>query len=431
MPPTTLAARDAGLVRSITIIPLIGAMIGILIGGGIFAIPADMAKAVGSAAPLAYLAAAAAVGTIMLCFAEAASRVPGSGGPYSFVEAAFGPYWGWIAGALTWVSAVLAAGGIAAAAADALGSVFPFMASGPVRALALMGWFALLAMVNIAGTDIAARIAALSTAVKAIPLLIFVGVGLWFVDPARLTLPLAAGHADIGRAAILGVFLFTGMESTLAVAGEVRDPARTIPRAIIISLVAYAALCITVQLVAQGLAGADLAASKAPLADAMGAVSPALKLLLVGGATVSMLGWNASDALASPRLLFAFARDGLLPAPLGRLHPRRHTPHIAIITYTAITAALAISGSFTALAIISTLIVVIVYIMGCAATLKLRADGVALAGAPLRLPALRVVAAIGIVTMVWLACQSTLAEAGGIALFLGLISLMYAMRRRH
>jgi APA family basic amino acid/polyamine antiporter len=426
--PTGLG-RDAGLVRRVGPFALTSAFLGILLGSGIFTIPAAMAAAVGSLAPLAYLACALAVGAVMLCFAEAASRVPTSGGVSGFVNAAFGPYWGFITGVLNWASAVLAAGAVGAAAADAIGTAMPAMAAGPVRAVAIITWFFGLAALNIVGVGIAARFVAIATSIKLIPIAIFIAIGLWFIAPANLSLPIAAGSADLGRAAILGIFLFTGMESTLSVSGEVRDPARTIPRAILSALAGYAVMCIVVQLVAQGLLGNALGGSVAPLADAMGLISPALRLVLVAGTALSMLGWTASEALSSPRMLFALSRDGFLPAVVGRVHPRNHTPYVASLCHAAIAAGLAVSGSFTALVVLSTLLVILVYLLGSVAAFKLRIANIAVAGPPVRIPALPLVVAIGCGAMIWVGLQSTRDEAIGIAIFLGAATVLYRLRR--
>ncbi len=427
---STEAARDAGLVRAVGPLALTGVFVGMLVGSAIFTIPAYMAAAVGSWAPLAYLACALAVGCVMLCFAEASSRVPTAGGVQSFVGAAFGPYAGFLTGAFGWGSQVLAVAGISAAAADAIGSVVPAMAAGPVRAIAIIAWLFLLAAININGVGFASRLVAIATSIKLVPILILIAIGLWFIAPANLVLPLASGHTDIGRAAITGVFMFMGIETSLAVSGEVREPARTIPRAIIASLVGYAIMCITVQLVVQGILGDALGSSVAPLGDAMARISPSLGLLLVAGAAVSMLGFTAGDALATPRMLFAMARDGTLPAALGRLHARSHAPWVACLTHATIAAGLAVTGSFLSLVIISSLLSVCIYMAGCAAALKLRADDIALAGPPVRIPALRLVAAAGVLTMVWVATQSTGAEAIGIALYTALASLIFVFRRR-
>ncbi len=426
-------ARDAGLVRGIGLVGLSGSFLGILFGAGIYAIPRDMAAALGAWAPLAYLACAAVVGATILCFAEAAARVPTSGGPYGFVAAAFGPWWGFVAGALIWASSVLAAGGTVAASVDAAGTLLPALAAGPLRHGAILAWVALLIVINIGGVGLMARFVAAFTSVKLIPVVVFLGVGLFWLEPANLVLPRGSGGieaGDIGRAAILGIFLFTGLETALAVGGEVREPARTIPRALAASLIAAAGLSIAVHVVAQGLLGSALATSPAPLADAMGRIGPGLQWFLVIGTIGSMLGFSACDALASPRTLFAFARDGLLPAALGRLHPRRHTPAAAIIVHGAIVAALAISGSFAALVVLSTLLVVAVYLIGTLAALRLRRDGTALAGPVAASPLLWPAAALALASMGWVAAQSTRAEALAIAGFVGALALIYALRRR-
>ena len=120
-----------------------------------------------------------------------------------------------------------------------------------------------------------------------------------------------------------------------------------------------------------------------PLADAMARINPMLRLVMLAGAGLSMFGFLSSDILGSPRILFAFARDGLLPSVLGRLHARTHAPHVAISCYAILAAALALSGTFSELAVLSTLASAAFYIAGCAAAWKLARRGVAGAGAPL------------------------------------------------
>ena len=428
--PTAATTRDIGLVRGVGPIALTAAFVGMLLGGGIFTVPAAMAAAVGSYAPLAYIGCALAVGAIMLCLAEGASRVPTSGGVAGFINAAFGPYWGFLGGAFNYASALLAAGAGGAAAADVISTAFPAMAAGPVRAIAIFAWFLGLAAVNITGVGIAARFVAIATSVKLIPLALLIAIGVWFMVPANLSLSLPVGGADIGRAAILGIFLFTGIESSLSVSGEVSDPSRTIPRAVSASVIGYAIMCVTVQAIAQGLLGNALGTSVAPLADAGARISPLLGTILGAGAAISLLGWTASEALSSPRMVFALSRDGFLPRVLGRTHSRTHAPWVANITHAALAAGLAVSGSFAALAIVSTLICILIYLLGAAAAVKLRAENVAVAGPPVRIPALPAIALVGAAAMIWVACQSTRQEAIGITIFIAVASLLYRFRRR-
>lgn len=429
--PAPTNVRDVGLVRGIGPWTLTAAFVGVLVGSGIFNVPAPMAAAVGPWAPLAYLGCGLAVGAVLLCFAEGASRVPTSGGVAGFIDAAFGPYWGFLTGVLNWAGAVVAAGGVAAGITDVIGSVVPAFAAGPVRAAALILWLFALAALNITGVGIAARFVAIATSIKLVPIILFVGVGIWFIVPANLVVPVAAGNADIGRAAILGIFLYMGIETSLAVSGEVHNPSRNIPRAIIFAVLGYALLCILVQLVAQGLLGSALAASPAPLADGIATVVPPLRLVLVAGAAISMAGYTASEAMSSPRMLFAMARDGFLPSALGRLHPRNATPWVASLAHAGVAAALAVSGSFAQLAIVATLIIIVVYLIGCAAAITLRRRNVALAGTPVQIPGLTGFAIVGCAAMLWVGAQSTPAEAAAIAALIAVASVIYRFRRQN
>jgi amino acid transporter len=428
-PSLTTHARDAGLVRSIGPFALFASFFGMLLGSAIFILPATMAAAVGPWAWAAYLGCGAAVAAVLICFAEASARVPTSGGVGGFVDAAFGPYWGFVTNSFNWASMVVAAGAIAAAAFDTLGTVIPMLSGGPGRAIGVAAWFAMLVAINARGAHVGARFAATATSIKVVPVLVFILVGIWFITPANLTLPLAGGHADIGRAAILGIFLFTGAESGLSICGEVRDPARTVPRALIGAIFLYALVCVAVQIIAQGLLGNALGTSEAPLADGMRLVSPGLGGLLLAGTVISMLGWTFADALASPRLLFAMARDGVLPAPIGRLTETSRAPVIACITHAGIAAGLAITGSFESLVIVSTLFCIAIYFIGTLAALKLRAAGTALAGPPVRIPGLPAIALFGLGVMAWVTAQSTRNELLACIAVVAVATLLYRFRR--
>ena len=175
------------------------------------------------------------------------------------------------------------------------------------------------------------------------------------------------------------------------------------------------AIYILIQIVAQGVLGGDLARSTTPLSDALEGFSPGLAGLLLAGAAISMSGYLAGNALSAPRLLFAAARDGFLPAGLAAIHTRTHAPAAAIIVHLGIAAALALTGTFIELAVLSTLATVGIYILGCAATLQLRRRGVATAGEPLRFRATVPAAFIGIASMMWVALQATPGEAISVA----------------
>lgn len=425
-----LTGRDRGLLRAVGSFGLAANITNIVIGAGIFVLPAAMAREVGPAAPLAYLACALAMGAVALCFAEAGSRVPTSGGPYGYAEAAFGPFWGFVTGALVWLGAVLAAGGITSALAEAIGELLPAMAGDVPRTIFIVAILALFAWVNIRGVEPGARLVGVVTVAKLLPLLAVLVVGAMLIDDDNVALPAQPTSDGFGRAMILAIFAFSGMETALGVSGEVRDPSRTVPRALLGAMAFVALLYVSIQLVAQGVLGAALAASSAPLADTLAQASPELRALVLVGTAVSMLGWLAGDMLSAPRLLFAFARDGFLPARLAALNPRTHAPSAAILIHGAIAVALAVTGTFVQLAILATLASAGVYLIGCAAALVLQRRGVATAGTPLDSKANGFAAIIGIASMAWIILQATQPEALGLLATMVLLTLIFLASRK-
>src|SRR5439155_19658316 len=159
--------------------------------------------------------------------------------------------------------------------------------------------------------------------------------------------------SSLVRGAILAVFALAGMEIALGASGEVRDPARTIPRALFAAFFLVVLLYLAIQVVAQGVLGPDLATSHAPLADALARVSPAGRYFMLAAWATSMLGWLAGDVLGSSRMFFAFGRMGVLPRRLGAVHPRSRVPHYAIVAYGVIAALLALTGTFASLVFVA------------------------------------------------------------------------------
>jgi len=151
---------------------------------------------------------------------------------------------------------------------------------------------------------------------------------------------------------------------------------------------------------------------------------------MLAGGTISMFGFISSDILGSPRILFAFARDGLLPAALGRVHRRTHVPHVAILCYAALIIALALSGTFVELAVLSILGFAGLYISGCAATWLLARRGVAMAGAPLNFRLLGTATAIGITSMLAVIALAPFKEISGLGGLIGLSVLVYLAQTR-
>jgi len=420
--------RDAGLIRAMGPWAVAAGAISMIVGAGIFAVPAALAASIGWYAPFAFLACGFAVGAVAICFAEGCSRLPTSGGIYGLIAATFGPLAAFVAGSLLWVACVLACGGVAAALADVVCSVLPQSARAAVHSAVIVAVIGGIALINIGGVTRGARLVGATTALKLVPLVIFVIAGAGAVHVLRWPQAVPLDAQDLGRALILGVFAFVGMETPLCASGEVRQPNRTIPRALAIAMLSTTILYMAIQLVAQGILGPSLATSKAPLADAMGHIHPALRALMVVGAALSMLGYIGSDILGSPRQLFALARDGLLPQVLGRLHPRSHAPHVAILCYATLAIVLALTGSFAELAVLSTLAMAPLYIAGCAAAWLLARRGVATAGTPLGFPLLGMAAVVGMSSMMALIALGSRREIIGVVTLIALSTLVFLLQ---
>jgi basic amino acid/polyamine antiporter, APA family len=422
--------RDTGLIRAVGTWGLAANLINTIVGAGIFAVPGALAACIGAYAPLAFVVCGFAIGSVALCFAEGGSRIPTSGGAYGYVEAAFGPLIGYVAGTLLWLGDVLACGGIAAALADAAVTVLPAPLRPTVHAAVIVGVIGGIALINIGGVRRGAGLVNVATVMKLVPLAVFVIAGAWAIHRANFTHALVPNTQGLGRALILALFTLTGMESSLNVSGEVRQPARAIPRALALALTGAALLFIAIQVTAQGILGSSLAHSPIPLADAMARISPALRVLMLAGAAVSMFGWISSDILSTPRMVFAFARDGLLPRMLGRVNERSHAPHVAIGCYAAVAMALALSGTFVELAVLATLATCALYIAGCAAAWRLARRGVAEAGPPLNFRWLGAAAVVGIGSMLVMIALASRAEILGLFAVIGGSAAIYLVQTR-
>lgn len=422
--------RDAGLLRAVGPLGLAAAIANVTIGGGIFRLPSVVAESLGPAAPVAYVVCASVMAMIAMSIAEAGSRVSATGGPYAYVETAFGPFAGYMVGVMTWMIGVTAVAAVANVFIDSLGAIAPAFASPGGRAAGLVLVFGLFAVVNVIGVEHGSRLNTLTIVLKLVPLVLLVALGIGAVQPANLAVTDTPTVSTITRTSIVLLFAFTGVESAMVPGGEVRDPSRTVPRAILIGMSGVTILYLVVQLVAQGVLGGALAASKTPLADAAGvAMGPWGRQLLLVGVVVSTFGYLSGMSLASPRSLYAFGRDGYLPRAVAAIHPRFRTPWVAVIVQLTLVCALAISSSFGALAVISNVAALLVY-FGCAAgAWQLRRLGIQEPGTtPFRMPAGAVVpwvacaAILGLLTSITAAEWLVLAEVAGVATVVFLVA---------
>jgi basic amino acid/polyamine antiporter, APA family len=415
---------DEGLLRVIGPVGLTASLINTVIGGGIFAIPAALALTVGSAGPFAFLLAALVMGLATATMAQAGRRVARSGGIYAYAEVAFGPLAGYLTGVLLALTCILAAGGVAAALVDSLSTVSPVLARPLFRSGAILLLFGALVMVNLRGVRSGTRVAAGAAVLKFLALLLFVALGAILIRPEHLAVQHAPTVSSLARGAILAVFALAGMEIALGASGEVRDPARTIPRALFAAFTLVVLLYLAIQVVTQGVLGPDLATSHAPLADVLARVSSAGRYFMLAVGAVSMLGWLAGDVLGSSRMLFAFGRMGVLPRRLGEVHPRTRVPHYAIVAYGVIGALLALTGTFASLVFLASVSNMLLYVACCAAAWKLERRARALDDTtqPGRSEVIPLLAMLGLVGVL---CYSTRRELLAVGVVLVLATVLY------
>jgi amino acid transporter len=357
--------QEPSLVRAVGTWGLAASIVNVTIGGGIFRLPALVAASLGAAAPLSFLVCAVAMGLIVVCFAEAGRRVDLTGGPYAYVEVAFGRFAGYLAGVLVWLLGTLAVAAVATIFADSVAALVPALAGPPGRAGFLVVVFGLLSAVNIRGVRHGTWLNGVATAAKLLPLLLLIGFGAFAIHPPNLAWTDSVSAGQVARASILLIFAFSGVESALVPSGEIQDVRHTVPRAILTAMIVITGVYLALQTVAQGVLGADLASERTPLAAAAERVfGPWGGRMLLVGATVSMFGYVSGMTLAVPRALFAFGRDGFLPRAVARVHPSYRTPYVAIATQSALVCALAITSGFERLAILANLVTLLLY-AGC------------------------------------------------------------------
>jgi amino acid transporter len=242
------------------------------------------------------------------------------------------------------------------------------------------------------------------TATKLLPILLFLAVGMFFINRANLTWAVWPSSKELGNSVLLLLFAFVGIEVALIPSGEVKNPARTVPRSAYLALVITTIIYILIQLVAQGTLGPDLANhEKTPLAEAAATfLGNTGRTILIIGAAISAFGFVASDILSSPRMLFAIGRDGVLPAWFARVHPRYRSPNVAIISYATLAFILSVCSSFKQLAVLSNVAVLLMYLLCCAGVWPLLRQRTHSDQRVLVFPGMQFVPALAIGAILWL-----------------------------
>ncbi|HEY6931456.1 MAG TPA: amino acid permease [Thermoanaerobaculia bacterium] len=418
-----------GLLRAVSRWEIVALSVNDVIGSGVYLIlPVAAAQLLGRASVWAILLAGLAVLLLVLCFAEAGSLFDQPGGAIVYTRAAFGEFIGFEVGWMTWIARISSIASLSVFFARAVGYLWEGARSGLGQQLTVVLPLLALTAINVAGVKSGARTAVFLAIGKVFPLVVFVAVGVFFVSWSRVFPVPAPQSGNLTKAALLVLFAYAGFENTAAPAGEFVNPKRDIPFALIVQIAIVTAIYTTVQLVAIGTVS-NLGESKTPLADAAAMMmGPAGGFLLTLGAVLSVLGTNNNTVLAGPRYLYALAQSGGLPAFFARIHPKYRTPHVAILTQTAVALLLVLTGSAEELAVLSAIARLATYIGTCLAVPVLRRKlpttprTIRLPGGP-TIP----IAALAICLVFLSAAEKKNWIAGGIALAAG--GLIYFSRR--
>lgn len=410
-----IANPDALLARELGVRQFAANIFNYVVGSGIFLLPATAVLALGTAAPLAYVACGIVIGLVALCFAENGSRIGATGGSYAYVETAMGPMFGFLAGCLVFTTGLFAASGILNGFVESLLALFSFAVPLWIAKLLIVLFVGTLVAINLRGVRQSARVLEAITLIKLLPLLLFVGIGLFFVTPSNLTWTNVPDVGTVLGSAGIMIFAFSGIEGATIPSGEVKNVSRTVPLAIFLALGGITLLYLAIQFVALGIMGLDLAQTgRTPLAEAAGiALGPSARTIMIAAAVVSMFGYLSANMLSEPRGLFALSRDRFLPRALTAVHPVFRTPNVAIVVYGVLATFFALVGTFEWLARFSNLAALSLYFLCAVSTLLLRRRNVRSDGDPFVIPGGPLVPVLACIAVVWLGFETIRNEAEG------------------
>jgi basic amino acid/polyamine antiporter, APA family len=419
---------DRGLSRALGRLDLIAFVINGIVGAGIFGLPGKVQSLLGVYGIWAILTCAAVMALVVLCFAEVASRFVETGGPFVYASAAFGPFVGFVTGWVLWVGRVTGACAICSLLLQYVAYFDSDWNRGTARVTGAAVIFGTLSVIHFLGVRRAALLGNIVTVGKLAPLLVFVSLGLFHLDPAHFGHTGPPVNASFAEAVLLLGFAFVGWESVVVAAGEARHPRRDLPRALLGGLAVVAVLYLLIQVVCIGTLP-QLAASERPIVDAGRTfLGPAGATLVTLGAAVAMMGTLNGAMLTISRLLYAMAVAGRLPRSLAAVHPRYRTPYMAVAFSGILVFGLTVSGQFVYLLTVSTISRLLAFAVTCASLPRLRQ----MCGAPAArfvLPGGPIIPCAALLLIAWLLASSSWTETRDVATWATVGGLVYVAGR--
>jgi len=366
------------LKKVLTFFDVTNIVIGSVVGADIYIASALTAGLIGPFSIIVWLIAGLLAAIIALVFAYCSYYVPKVGGPFAYVSEAFDDFYGFLTGWSMWIAEVVALSVFALAFVNYLQYFLPldFYQQLFVKALFLLS----LTLVNIVGVKAAGTTNDVLTIVKLMPLLLLIAAGIFFfiLNPSILSanyhpfIPL--GLDNFGPALVLIFWAYAGFEIGTLPAGEVKNPKKTVPKAIITGMIIVTFFYIFTNFVTFGMINwTNLAKTTIPLVFVGAALFGTIGAIIMSiGALVSASGTDESGILGSARLSYAMAIDGLFPKVFAKIHPKYGTPYMALIIQGVIAFSLAIYSKITQLISFSIFTLSFSFLLTCLALVVLK-----------------------------------------------------------
>ncbi|HEY5690785.1 MAG TPA: APC family permease [Cyclobacteriaceae bacterium] len=412
-------------IRAIRKWDLVLLMINTIIGAGIFGLPSKVFQLSGAYSILAFVVCALVIFNIILCFAEVGSRFDKTGGPYIYILESFGAFPAFIMGWLLLWSRIISYAALINLLVTYSSYYNPFLGQPFPRIVIILLITLALTAINYVGVKKTTTVNNLLTFGKVLPLLVFILAGLFFLEPQLITFNQLPEFRNFSSSVLLLVFAFGGFEVVVINSGEMRNPSKIVPYALIISALIVMILYGSIQVVSVGTLP-SLATSEKPLADAaqnfMGHFGGNLITI---GAIISIVGALSAILLVGSRLLFALSHEGQLPQILSTINDRYSTPAIALFVFTFLSVVLAITGSFIYAITITAIIRTVMYAMVCGSLIKLRLNDSSQSNPYYKIPFGILFASTGILFSIWLFSSSQLAEMRDVIICIAFGALIY------
>lgn len=397
-----------------------------VIGSGIFGLPSKTFKEIGVYSIAAFLVCAVAVFVIILCFAEVSSRFEKTGGPYLYALSSFGPLPAFLTGWLLLITRIITYAALINLLVTYLSVFSDWFIQPRSRIITIIMLTLLLAYINHVGVKNSTRVNNFLTVGKLLPLLLFIIVGFFFIEPAYYEVKNVPGFSSFSSAVLLLVFAFGGFEAVLVNSGEVKDPAKSLPFALLLAALIIGTIYMLVQIVSIGTLP-SLASSDKPLAEAAGLFMGRNGAIIIAiGAMFSVIGTLNAIMLVGSRLPFAFSEEKQFPAIFSFIHPKYKTPTWSLLLFMAVTTIISLNYSFLSAASISAITRVMIYAIVCITLIILRKKKPDQAGF-FKIKYGDIIAVIGVLITIWLLSSATIKELKDIGIAIGVGLAIYLL----